>query len=418
MTSKPKTILISGAGIAGPALALFLTNAGHTCTILERAPDFRTSGQQIDVAGAGLTVLRHLGLEDACMAQRVADDGIKFVDGDDKVLAAFGASSEAGALVKELEIMRPDLAGVVFEATKGKVEYRFGESVGEVRQDGQGVVVKFKGSGEERRVDVLVAADGLRSSTRDLAFGPDNMKFVTFNQYAGYFSMPWSEGDGSWSRWFNAPGGRCVVTRPDVNRKATSAYLVQIAPDADKVAAMAPEEQKQEFVKRFEDAGWESGRILKYLTSSSEGERFYCQEVAQTKSERLVKGRVALLGDSGYCPAPISGQGSSLALVGAYILAGCICTHDDVEDALLQYEKEVRPFVDVAQDLPPGTPWIVNPQSAWGITALSLGLRFAHVVVASGVGGLIGRAFSPIAGWVGKKEPTLPEYPMVHSRKD
>lgn len=412
-TASPKTVLIAGAGIGGPAVALLLTNAGHKCTIVERAPDFRSSGQQIDVAGEALKVLKAMGVEAACRERRVADDGIKFVDANDGVLAAFGASSEAGALVKDLEIMRPDLAAVLYEATKSKVEYIFNEIIKTLTQNDHGATATFASSTPERTFDLVVAADGLRSSTRALAFPADNTQLVTFNQFAAYFSIPWAPSDGTWSRWFNVPGGRTLSTRPHVAKKTTGAYLCQITPDAGEVATMSQAELRKELAKRFQDAGWEGPRILEYL-QAKEGEGLYCQEVAQAKSSRLVAGRVALLGDAGYCPAPISGQGSSIALIGAYILAGCVAGHEDVAAALREYERLVRPFADGAQKLPPGVPWIVNPQSALGIGVLNSAFRAAGFLVNSGVAGTISKVVAPVMGLFGGKEPTLPEFPGVH----
>lgn len=420
-TTVPKSILIAGAGIAGPALALLLTNAGYTCTIVERAPDFRSSGQQIDVAGEGLKVIKHLGIEDACYANRVEDDGIKFVDVHDAVLASFAASKEAGSLVKELEILRPDLARVIFEAgrERGGVEYLFGESVAAVKQDEKGVTVTFATSKKEQMFDILVAADGLRSHTRTLAFEDSNTTFVKFNQFAGYFSIPWAESDGTWSRWMNAPGGRCVSTRPNRKRGITSAYLCQITPDAERIATMPVGDAKKEITERFRGVGWETDRILSHLTNPDNEEKgFYCQEVAQSKSQRLVTGRVALLGDAGYCPSPISGQGSTLALVGAYILAGCISLHpNDIERGLREYEKQIRPFIDTAQNLPPGVPWIVNPQTGTGIAVLNQTLKVVGGVVNSGVAGMVGRVLTPLGSLLGGgKAPVLPDFPQIHAR--
>lgn len=415
----PKTILISGAGIAGPALALLLSNAGHNPTIVERSADFRAGGQQVDVAGEALKVLRALGIEEACFAHRVHDDGIRFVGADDYEYAAFAASSEAGSLVKELEIMRPDLAKVISEACVVKgLEVVFGEWVTGVKQDGNGVKVTFANGMKDRRFDVLVAADGLRSATRTLAFGDENTRIVTFNQYAGYFSIPWAESDGTWSRWYNVPGGRCICTRPNKTKGLTGAYLCQVTQDAEKVATMSIGEQKREIATRFDDAGWETERILKYLLDPEyDSEKFYCQEVAQTKSEKLVTGRAALLGDAGYCPAPISGQGSSIALIGAYLLAGCIATHEDVEVALREYEKTVRPFADSAQNLAPGVPWVVNPQTGWGIFALNQTLKVADTVAKSGVAGKVSGMLEPVGSWLGGgKELELPEFKAVHSQ--
>ena len=197
--SEPKEILIAGAGVAGPAVALLLTKAGHKCTIVETAPDFRSSGQQIDVDGEGLKVLKVMGIYDSVRDCRVEDDGIKFVTAEDKPVAVFPVESSAG-LVKELEIMRPEIARILYDHSKDKAEYIFGDHIASMQQHEAGVTVTLANSKEKKDYDLVIAADGLRSKTRDLAFGAENTSIVSFNQYTGWFSIPWEESDGTWSR--------------------------------------------------------------------------------------------------------------------------------------------------------------------------------------------------------------------------
>ena len=146
------------------------------------------------------------------------------------------------------------------------------------------------------------------------------------------------------------------------------------------------------------------------------GETFYLQEAAQVKSTSLVSGRVALLGDAGYCPSPLSGQGTTLALIGAYTLAGCIATYEDHREALQEYEKQMRPFVDSIQSLPPGVLWIVNPQTATGIRLLNNALWIGDKIVNYGIAGAVSR----ITGWLpsfGGKALVLAEYSAIGQKK-
>ena len=410
--AKSMHILIAGAGIAGPALSILLSRLGHKCTIVERAPGFRESGQQIDVSGAGLKVVDALGVREAIWNCRIEDDGIKFIDASDGVVAAFPVTSgSANNLVQEYEIMRPDFARILYERSKQDVEYIFGDSIAGLSEQDQGLRARFARSGVERDFDVVVAADGLRSSTRDLAFGPTNTEIMSLKQYGGGFSIPWKPSDGSWTRAYNASGGRCVCLRPNVKNQTTIAILCQVTEDSGKVATMSIEDQKQEVMERFKNAGWETARVLKELEGAA-GENFYLQEVSQTKSSSLVNGRAALLGDAGYCPGPVSGQGTTLALVGAYILAGCIASHSDIGEALRQYEIQGRPFFDKGQKLIPGVPWIVNPQTDLGISVLNSVVWVAGLVFNSGLGTVLGK----LGGWipsVSGKEPKLPDYPTL-----
>lgn len=179
-------VLIAGGGIAGPALGLLLSRVGHKCTIVERAPSFRKTGQQIDVAGRGLQVAQFMGIEDAIRQRVIFDNGIRFMDtkSPDKILAELPRKSTSGPLqwVRELEILRAHLAEIMYERTKDLVEYRFGDQIVAIRQDESKVTVKFQSSPKEETFDFVVAADGLRSRTRDLAFAPDNTKVVSLGQ--------------------------------------------------------------------------------------------------------------------------------------------------------------------------------------------------------------------------------------------
>jgi 2-polyprenyl-6-methoxyphenol hydroxylase-like FAD-dependent oxidoreductase len=195
MSSDEKHILIAGAGIAGPALALLLTRIGHKCTIVERSPQWRTSGQQIDVSDEALKVIDFLGVSDAIWAKRVEDHGLKFVNEKDEVVAEFPLS-KGGGIVKELEILRPDLANVFYETTNDSVEYIFDEHITGVDQHENGVTVTFASSNDTKDFDLVVAADGLRSKTRRIAFDDINTKIVELNQYASYFDIEWQEHDG------------------------------------------------------------------------------------------------------------------------------------------------------------------------------------------------------------------------------
>jgi 2-polyprenyl-6-methoxyphenol hydroxylase-like FAD-dependent oxidoreductase len=170
-TQRPQTsVLISGAGIAGPALSILLNKNGFKTTIIERAESLRTAGQQIDVTGPGVELIRFMGVEDAIRSRTVGDEGIHFVDNDDKRIATFPASSSTTSLVREIEIMRGDMADVFYQATKDETEYIFGDRVTGLSESEKGITASFK-NGADRTFDLVVAADGLSSRTREVAFG-------------------------------------------------------------------------------------------------------------------------------------------------------------------------------------------------------------------------------------------------------
>ena len=366
-----KTVLIAGAGIAGPALAYWLQRHGMTATVVERAPQLRPGGQTVDLRGAGLDVVRRMGLEPAARAAATQEEGLRFVDSAGRTKAALAADALGGkGPVAELEILRAELSSLLHEHTREHTEYVFGDRVTALDDDGDRVHVTFL-HGPARTFDLVVAADGLRSRTRDLAF-TDGTRTRHLGLCTGYFTIPRAPSDGRWARWHNAPGGRAVNLRPD-NQGTTRASLSFLSPPRG-YELLGQDGQKQLLRRLFSDVGGETSRVL---SAMEEAPDFFFESVAQVRMPRWSQGRVAVTGDAGYCASPLSGMGTSLALVGAYVLAGELARHDRHRDAFHAYETAVRPYAERAQNLPPGTPRLAMPRSRTGIRTLHAVLRTA-----------------------------------------
>ena len=397
-----KSILISGAGIAGPTLAFWLVRYGMKVSVIERAPQLRTAGQTIDIRGAGLEVVQKMGLEELIRARTTQEKGINFVDRENRTQAAFPVEAMGGqSFVSEIEILRGELATLLYDQTRNDVEYVFGDKITTIVDLDDRVQVSFAKEAD-RDFDLVVIADGLSSKTRELVFGGSTSPIHRLGQYTSYFSIPYEESDGTWSRWYNAPGGRCVLLRPDGQGTTTTRAFLTLSSSPNGLEKLDVNGQKAEMHKLFADAGWETDRVLSAMETSTD---FYLQEVAQVKMDKWSKGRVALLGDAGYCPSPISGMGTSVAVVGAYILAGEIARHQDHNDAFTSYETLLRPYITKAQSLPPGAPHFATPQTEWGIWILHRVLSAASFGMRIGVARLFGRFFSPPAECI-----TLPTY--------
>lgn len=423
--SSQTHVLIAGAGIAGPALAILLNRNGFKTTIVERADGLRTAGQQIDVTGPGVELIRLMGVEEAIRSRTVTDNGIKFVDANNKPFASFPVSGSSASLVREIEIMRGDMADVFYEATKDQTEYIFNDRVASLTETQDVITVGFKNSAD-RKFDLVVAADGLSSRTREVAFGKPKDAFVkSLNQWVGLFLIPHSPEDGTWSRAYNAPGGRLVLLRPDEKRKRTSVYVGQGTSDMS-IMSKSPDEQKAHIQQTFANVGWEAPRVLSQMTTA---ENFYVQQTAQVKMDSWSTGRTVLLGDAGYCPSPVSGLGTTMAFVGAYVLAGCLITHEhDLPRALEQYETQMRPFVDSAQQIGPGLPALATPQTKWGVWVLGSVIAtvgsLMDVSRVTGLGAVLGWLFWPISlvlgevGWLGGVENMpLPKYEKMKTMR-
>ena len=405
----PNRVLIAGAGVAGPALALLLTRNNFICTIVERAPALRATGQQIDVAGVGNQVIDFLGIGDFMRSHSVGDKGIKCVDSKDRSWGGFGIDKTT-ALVREIEILRGDVARVLYERTRGSTEYIFDDFITAlVDHASSGTVTASFDKGPDREFDLVVGADGQGSKTRSLVFPKDAIAFRSLGAFVAYLPVAYEPSDGEWSRWYNAPGGLNLSIRPQPRTKRSSAYMVVVGhPEYNYIARLPLAEQKVELHKIFGGAGWEAERLLREVDESTE---LYCQEVLQVKMPSFVKGRIALLGDAGYCPSPMSGQGTTLAFTGAYMLAGCLASDpDNIPRALKRYESEMRPHIKQGQDLPPGTPWIVNPQTKWGIYVAYSLCWLVATLVNSRAAPFLAKLKAPIDPWFSERKLKLPKF--------
>ncbi|WP_371501934.1 FAD-dependent monooxygenase [Kitasatospora sp. NBC_00374] len=366
-------ILISGAGVAGPALAYWLRRAGFAVTVVERAPAPRPGGQTVDLRGAGRTVIERMGLMDRARAVSVDQRGLVLVDATGRITARMTADSFGGeGIVSEIEILRGDLGRLLYEATADEVEYLFDDTVTALDEDDEGVTVAFE-KAAPRRFGLVVGADGLHSAVRALAFGPESESVRPLDVHTAWFTVTGGPDLDGWFQMYNAPGGLVASARPGRAPGEVKAGLSFRAPsvryDRRDVAA-----QMDLVTSRFAGvAGWQVPRLLAQMRTSSD---FFFDSMGQVRLDRWSRGRAVLLGDAGYCPTPLTGLGTSLALVGAYVLAGELAAADgDHRTALRRYDEAMRPYVGQAQQLPPGGAAGYAPSSALAIRLRAASMR-------------------------------------------
>lgn len=343
-------ILIAGAGVAGEALAFWLSRGGHEVVVAERFPELRAYGAQVDLRGQGIDAAKAMGLLDAIRAELVDEAGVAFVDAQGRPRATVMANTSGRgrqSLTSEYEIMRGDLVRILHDATGKDVEHRFGRSVDRFDQDERTVTAHFSdGSAED--FDLLVGADGQGSRIRRALqpAGPD--PYWRTGMHMAYWFVPRIATDGRIRDTYLAPGGRQIMRRSH-NATETQAYFVQRDSSAEFAAVhRRPVAEQQAFwAGHFAGAGWQAQRFIDGMPGSP---FFYSQEVAQVRIASWSTGRVVLAGDAAHCASPYSGMGISGGLAGAYVLAGQINRHaDDLPTALANYETELRPFVDQIQ---------------------------------------------------------------------
>jgi 2-polyprenyl-6-methoxyphenol hydroxylase-like FAD-dependent oxidoreductase len=324
------------------------------------------------------------------MRRTTGEKGLRFVDEHDVTKAELPAGkSDTDGFTKELEVLRGDLARILYDHTRDTTEYIFGNQITGLRDHGDRVTVSFA-SGADRDFDLVVAADGVRSRTRTLIVG-DEPRIRSLDLYACYFTIPRAASDGAWARWYHAPGSRSILLRPD-NVGTTRASLWFLSPPRGYERSSVAE-QKALIARFYAGAGWETPRVLAGL---ADAEDVYLDAVSQVMAPRWSHGRAALVGDAAYCPAPVSGMGASLSLVGAYVLAGELSRHENHRDAFAAYERLLRPYVDLAQKLPPGVPRLAHPESRLGVSLLHRALRLASSPLLRRVGDLFGSSADKI----------------------
>ncbi len=354
---KNYNILVVGGGIAGPALALLLHRYGMKPVVVERAPELRLSGQWVDLQADGKEVASRMGIEKKIRETITEAQGVYIIDSAGRPQASLGPNDFGEEVAaEEMEVRRPALAKVLYEHIRNDVEFVFGDAPRVIDDRGDRVQVTFA-SGKLCEFDLVVGADGIHSKTRRLVFG--NQSPISYaNMYVTYFTIPRTESDGDWVRFYNVPGGRSVALRPE-NPDKTQVYLCFRSKERG-YEKLDLEMQKRLIQKLFADAGCEASRILRELPNLDD---FYLDTVGQVKMDRWSKGRVTLVGDAGYCPSPLTGMGANVAIVGAYILAGELSRHQDYNEAFKQYEAWMRPYVTKAQKIIPGTVRVALPNS-------------------------------------------------------
>lgn len=313
-----------------------------------------------------------MNLEGRVRASGTGEVGLRFVDDRGRAVGEFPVdrSGAGDGLTAELEILRSQLSRLLVDEA-GDVESLFGERIVSVAQDENGVDVTFADAGT-RRFDLLIVAEGIRSTTRNMLFGaePD---YRDLGMYTAYCTIPQTSGDDRWWRWYLTTGGRSVHLRPD-NVGSTRANLnFRTAPTG--LDYQDRDSQVRRLREVFSDVGDAAPRILDALADDPSS--LYLDRIAQVRLPSWSKGRVAVVGDAAYCATPISGMGTSLALAGGYVLAGALGSAVDHHEAFATYERQMRPFVDAAQKLPPGVPRIANPTSQLGVQVFRTAVRVA-----------------------------------------
>jgi len=341
LSTENRRVLIVGASIAGPALAYWLHRHGFTPTVLERAPGLRPGGYKVDIRGAAIDVVEWMGLKPVLAGLETDMQFMSFVNSAGKRVASVPADLFMGRGEADLEVMRGDLSRVLYDATRAEVEYIFGDSLQALEQTASGVDVTLQNTGA-RTFDLVVGADGLHSATREFAFGEESRFVKQLGHAVSIGSVPNHLRLDRWELIYSRPGRTVNLysTGKDADAKALFLFTAdELDYDRRDLA-----QQRKILRTRFTGAGWETDRLLDGI---DQAEDFYFDTVSQVELATYSAGRVSLVGDAAYCPSFASGQGSSLALVGAYVLAGELkAAGGEHTKAFARYEQLMRPYAE------------------------------------------------------------------------
>jgi 2-polyprenyl-6-methoxyphenol hydroxylase-like FAD-dependent oxidoreductase len=378
---KPLRIIINGIGVAGPALAFWLTKQGHEVLLVEKAPRLRRGGYIIDFWGIGYDIAERMGLVGEIRALGYQVREVRFVGASGNKVGGFDVSIfDRASHGRFTSVKRSDISATIYGAIQDKVETIFGDSVASIREDGDRVIVGMA-AGAEREADLVIGADGLHSRVRELVFGPESAFEAPLGYHLAAFEVEGYQPRQDLVYVSNALPGRQISRFSMRDDKTLFLFIFR-----DEY--MTREDPKSLLHRIFAGAGWEWPRIESEIARATD---IYFDTVSQIRMPRWTKGRVALVGDAAACVSLMAGEGTGLAITEAYVLAGELhAARGDFATAFTRYEERLMPFLRDKQRSAAAFASSFVPKTAFGIGFRNLTTRLMGVPLVADLA--IGRA--------------------------
>jgi 2-polyprenyl-6-methoxyphenol hydroxylase-like FAD-dependent oxidoreductase len=341
---KEKKVLVSGASFAGLSTAYWMNKLGYNVTVIEIAKGLKKGGTPVNIEQNTINIVKRMGLFDQILSNRLTMEVMEFKNSDDITERSLSLLHDIDQFAKnEYEIERDILLNIMFEAVKDDVEFIFSDSIASLKEENNGVNVAFKG-GQKRSFDLVFGCDGIHSAVRKYYFG-DETEFSHFLE--AYFSITIVDKllvRENTSQMYNEPGKAIMLNA--YNNK-TDIVLCFFSEKEIPYDYRNEEQQRNMILNQFSGMGWRAPELLDEVKKSK---TFYFDKLCQIKMPSWTKGRVALVGDAGYCASPAAGKGGSLAIDGAAALADAFqkC-HGNFELAFREYNERFRPFIEEVQ---------------------------------------------------------------------
>ena len=393
-------VAINGAGIAGTALAYWLSKMGHEVLLVERAAELRTGGYILNLWGVGYEAVEKMGLLPTLLELQYETDELRMVDSQGRTRGGYSSQVlQSLANGRIATLARADIAAAIYGLLDNRVETIFGDSIATIDDDGAHAHVGFEHA-PQREVDLVVGADGLHSKIRQITFGPDRQFEYPMGCHVASFEVAgYRPRDDNLYVAHTAPGR--YIARFPVRDDKTLFFMLLRNEYLPSTLTTGESEHKAALTTAFSDMGWECPAILSALEKT---DGVYFDSISQIRMDGWTKNRVALVGDAAACPSLIAGEGAGLALAEAYVLAGEIHVHGaDLDSALKHYQRRIEPYATRKQRYAESLVPSFVPKTELGVRARDLATLLMRLPVFPRL--LMGRYF--------RTAMELPEYAIA-----
>ncbi|WP_159467461.1 FAD-dependent monooxygenase [Dyadobacter sp. 3J3] len=341
---KQQTVLVSGASIAGLSTAYWMTKIGYKVSVVEMATEPRVNGGAIDIKGTTIYIVKRMGIFEQLKANRLNVERVEFKNAEDITEGSISLINEGAELSDvEIEIERDKFVTIMFDELKNNVEFIFNDRITNLNETKDDIKVTFK-NGKPRKFDLVLGCDGIHSGVRNIHFGHET-EYSHFLE--AYFSITIVDKllvKQKTMQMYNVPGKGIMLNAYKNKTDIIFCFLSEKEIPYDYRNA---DQQKQIIIEQFAGQSWRTNELLQELEHSG---NFYFDKFCQIKMPSWTKGRVALVGDAGYCASAAAGMGASLSIEGAAALADALQKHNgDFELAFQEYNTTLRPFIEEVQ---------------------------------------------------------------------
>ena len=341
---KDKKVLISGASFAGLSTAYWMSKSGYKVTVVEIANGLKMGGTPVNIEGNTVDIVKRMGIFEQIKANRLIMGMLEFKNADDITEGTMQLRKEGDQLPDDtFEIERNTLLNMLFDQVKNDVQFIFNNSITALNETKENIEVTFK-DGSQQAFDLVFGCDGIHSAVRKIWFGHE----ADYSHFLGqYFSITIVNKlliKQNTTQFYNVPDKGIMLNA--YNNKTDIIFCFRSEKEIP-YDYRDEAQQRKIILEQFAGGIWRTAELLEEARHSK---TFYFDKLCQIKMPSWTKGRVALVGDAGYCASPAAGKGGSLAIDGAAALADAFHKHNgNFELAFQEYNKSFRPFIEEVQ---------------------------------------------------------------------